>query len=172
MTLVVFQDRQHIAAGSQLLLHCGNKAGQLTLDLLAAFCNHFICLTALLEVKQYRQQHHDGREQREDQQTRNDRQQRGGRLENGIGQVDLRRHIHAGSTQRALHAVTLVLIHTDEVGDLDGPAKEDRVQRLHPLFLGSPCGQEGLLRGETGQLQNVCQNEEQTRGNGHAEKEQ
>ena len=44
-----------------------------------------------------------------------------------------------------------------------GPAKEDRVQRLHPLFLGSPCGQEGLLRGETGQLQNVCQNEEQTR---------
>ena len=68
--------------------------------------------------------------------------------------------------------MTLVLIHTDEVGDLDGPVKEDRVQRLHPLFLGSPCGQEGLLRGETGQLQNIRQNEEQTRGNSHAEKEQ
>ena len=172
MTLIVLQDRQHIATCAQFLLHCGNKAGQLSLDLLAAFCNHFICLTALLEVKQYRQQHHDGREQRKNQKTRNDRQQRGGRLEDGIGQVDLRRHIHSGSTQRALHAVTLVLIHTDILGELDGPAKEDRVQRLHPLFLGSPCGQEGLLRGEAGQLQNVCQNEEKARGNGHAEKEQ
>ena len=88
----------------------------------------FLRLAALLEVKQYRQQHHDGREQREDQQTRNDRQQRGGRLEDGIGQIDLRRHIHAGSTQRALHAVTLVLVHSDKLGELDGPAKEDRVQ--------------------------------------------
>ena len=128
VTLVVFQDRQHIAAGSQLLLHCGNKAGQLTFDLLAAFGDLFLRLAALLEVKQYRQQHHDGREQREDQQTRNDRQQRGGRLEDGIGQIDLRRHIHAGSTQRALHAVTLVLVHSDKLGELDGPAKEDRVQ--------------------------------------------
>ena len=68
--------------------------------------------------------------------------------------------------------MSLVFIHSDILGELDGPAKEDRVQRLHPLFLGSPCGQEGLLRGETGQLQNVRQNEEQTRGNGHAEKEQ
>ena len=66
----------------------------------------------------------------------------------------------------------LVFIHSDILGELDSPAKEDRVQRLHPLFLGSSCGQEGLLRGKTGQLQNVCQNEEQTRGNGHAEKEQ
>ena len=172
MTLIVFKDRQHIAAGSQLLLHCGNKAGQLSLDLLAAFGDLFLRLAALLEVKQYRQQHHDGREQREDQQTRNDRQQRGGRLEDGIGQVDLRRHIHAGSTQRALHAMTLVLVHTDEVRELDGPAKEDRVQRLHPLFLGSPCGQKCLLRGKAGQLQDIRQDEEQTRGNGHAEKEQ
>ena len=172
MTLVVFQDRQHIAAGSQLLLHCGNKAGQLSLDLLAAFCNHFLCLAALLEVKQYRQQHHDGREQGEDQQTRNDRQQRGGGLEDGIGQIDLRRHIHAGSTQRAFHAVTLVLIHADEVGELDSPAKEEGSQRLHPLFLGSPCRQECLFCGETGQLQNIRQNEEQTCGNGHTEKEQ
>ena len=171
MTLVVFQDRQHIAAGSQLLLHCGNKAGQLTFDLLAAFGDLFLRLAALLEVKQYRQQHHDGREQRKDQQTRNDRQQRGGRLEDGIGQIDLRRHIHSGSTQRALHAVTLVLIHADEVGELDGPAKEEGVQRPHPLFLGSPCGQKCLLRGEAGQLQNIRQNEEQSRGNGHAEKE-
>ena len=172
VSLIVLQDRQHVAAGSQLLLHCGNKAGQLTLDLLAAFGDLFLRLAALLEVKQYRQQHHDGREQREDQQTRNDRQQCGGRLEDGIGQVDLRRHIHAGSTQRALHAMTLVLVHTDEVGELDSPAKEDRVQRLHPLFLGSPCGQKCLLRGEAGQLQNIRQNEEQTCGNGHAEKEQ
>ena len=172
VSLIVLQDRQHVAAGSQFLLHCGNKAGQLPLNLLTAFCNHFLCLAALLEVKQYRQQHHDGREQREDQQTRNDRQQRGGRLENGIGQVDLRRHIHAGSTQRAFHAVTLVLVHTDEVRELDSPAKEEGVQRLHSLFLGSPCGQERLLRGETGQLQNIRQNEEQTCGNGHTEKEQ
>ena len=171
VSLIVLQDRQHIAAGSQFLLHCGDKAGQLTLDLLAAFGDLFLRLAALLEVKQYRQQHHDGREQREDQKTRNDRQQRGGRLEDGIGQVDLRRHVHAGSTQRALHAMTLVLVHSDKLGELDGPAKEDCVQRLHPLFLGSPCGQEGLLRGETGQLQNVRQDEEQSRGNGHAEKE-
>ena len=67
--------------------------------------------------------------------------------------------------------MTLVLIHADEVRELDGPAKEDGVQRLHPLFLGSPCGQKCLLRGEAGQLQNIRQNEEQTRGNGHAEKE-
>ena len=160
MTLVIFKDRQHVAACVQFLLHCGNKAGQLSLDLLAAFGDLFLRLAALLEVKQYRQQHHDGREQRKDQQTRNDRQQRGGRLEDGIGQVDLRRHVHAGSTQRALHAVTLVLIHADILGELDGPAKEEGVQRPHPLFLGSPCGQEGLLRGEAGQLQNVCQNEE------------
>ena len=160
VSLVVFKDRQHVAACAQFLLHCGNKAGQLTLDLLAAFGDLFLRLAALLEVKQYRQQHHDGREQREDHQARNDRQQCGGRLEDGIGQVDLRRHVHAGSTQRALHAVTLVLIHTDILGELDGPAKEDGIQRLHPLFLGSPCGQECLLRGKAGQLQNVCQNEE------------
>ena len=172
MSLIVLQDRQHVAAGSQFLLHCGNKAGQLPLNLLTAFCNHFLCLAALLEVKQYRQQHHDGREQREDQQTRNDRQQRGGRLENGIGQVDLRRHIHAGSIERALQPMPLVFIHSDIPGELDSPAKEEGVQRLHPLFLGSPCGQERLLRGETGQLQNICQNEEQTCGNGHTEKEQ
>ena len=172
VSLVVLQDRQHIAAGAQFLLHCGNKAGQFTLDLLAAFGDLFLRLTALLEVKQYRQQHHDGREQRKNQKTRNDCQQRGGRLEDGIGQIDLRRHIHAGSTQRALHAMTLVFIHSDKLGELDGPAKEDRVQRLHPLFLRSPCGQEGLLRGETGQLQNVRQDEEQSRGNSHAEKEQ
>ena len=170
MTLVVFQDRQHIAAGAQLLLHCGNKAGQLTLDLLAAFGDLFLRLAALLEVKQYRQQHHDGREQREDQQTRNDCQQCGGRLEDGIGQVDLRRHIHAGSTQRALHAVALVLVHADKLGELNGPTKEERVQRLHPLFLCPPCGEKRLFRGETGQLQNVCQNEEQARGNGDVEK--
>ena len=94
------------------------------------------------------------------------------RLEDGIGQVDLRRHVHAGSTQRALQPMPLVFIHSDILGELDGPAKEDRVQRLHPLFLGSPCGEKCLLRGEAGQLQNVCQNEEQSRGNGHAEKEQ
>ena len=172
MSLIVFKDRQHIAAGSQLLLHCGNKAGQLTLDLLAAFGDLFLRLAAFLEVKQYRQQHHDGREQRKNKQARNNRQQHSNGFENGIGQVDLRRHIHAGSTQRAFHAVTLVLVHTDEVRELDSPAKEDGVQRLHPLFLGSPCGQERLLRGETGQLQNVRQDEEQSRGNGHAEKEQ
>ena len=51
-------------------------------------------------------------------------------------------------------------------------AKEEGVQRLHPRFLGPPCGQERLLRGETGQLQNICQDEEQSRGNSHAEKEQ
>ena len=140
MSLIVLQDRQHVAAGSQLLLHCGNKAGQLSLDLLAAFGDLFLRLAAFLEVKQYRQQHHDGREQRKNKQARNNRQQRGGRLEDGIGQIDLRRHIHAGGTQRALHAVTLVLIHADKLGELDSPAKEDRVQRLHPLFLGSPCG--------------------------------
>ena len=66
----------------------------------------------------------------------------------------------------------LVFIHSDILGELDSPAKEEGVQRLHPLFLGSPCGQERLLRGETGQLQNIRQNEEQTRGNGHTEKEQ
>ena len=126
--LVVFKDRQHVAAGSQFLLHCGNKAGQLTLDLLAAFCNHFLRLAALLEVKQYRQQHHDGREQRKNQKTRNDCQQRSGRLEDGIDQIDLRRHVHAGGTQRALHAVTLVLIHTDKLGEPDSPAKEEGVQ--------------------------------------------
>ena len=66
----------------------------------------------------------------------------------------------------------LVFIHSDILGELDSPAKEEGVQRLHPRFLGSPCGQEHLLRGETGQLQNICQDEEQSRGNSHAEKEQ
>ena len=68
--------------------------------------------------------------------------------------------------------MTLVLVHSDKLGELDSPAKEESIQRLHPLFLGSPCGQECLLRGEAGQLQDIRQDEEQTRGNGHAEKEQ
>ena len=54
VSLIVFKDRQHVAACVQFLLHCGNKAGQLTLDLLAAFCKHFLRLAALLEVKQRR----------------------------------------------------------------------------------------------------------------------
>ena len=66
----------------------------------------------------------------------------------------------------------LVFIHSDILGELDSPAKEEGVQRLHPLFLGSPCRQECLFCGETGQLQNIRQNEEQTCGNGHTEKEQ
>ena len=170
MTLIVLQDRQDITAGTQLLLHRRYETGQFALDLLSALGDLLLRLATLFEVEQNRQQHHDGREQGENKQARNNRQQHSSGFENGICRVNLRRHVHASSTQRALHAVTLVLIHTDEVGKLDSPAKEESVQRLHPLFLCPPCGEKRLLRGKTGQLQDVCQNEEQASSNGDAEK--
>ncbi|MPM79037.1 hypothetical protein SDC9_126053 [bioreactor metagenome] len=145
MILIVFEDRQHITAGGQLLLDGGHKARQLRFNLVAALRYLFLRLAGFLEIGQNGKHHDHQRQQRKYNQARDRQQKHGAGLDDGVSRVDLRRHVHTCRVQFPRYMRPFILVHADMLRKLDGPAEEQRIQRLHPLMLCLACRQQGLL---------------------------
>ena len=171
MLLVVLQNTQDIPAGGQFLMDGRHKARQFTLHQFHSGLAQFIRPTALLEVSEQRQYYHQWCQDGQDQEARDDPQQDETGLQNGVSRKDLGGHIQSCGSQLRFQPSAFVGIQADQRSQLQRPSQDERLHRFHKTALLASCGDEGTLRCQPGDLQQVRQNEIQSGSQGGAEQE-
>ena len=171
MFLVVFQNPQHIPAGSQLLMDGGDEPGQLAFDQFHSGLDQLVSTAALLEPGQNGQHHDEGAQDGQDQQARDDAEQDEAGLQDRISRVDLGRHIQPCRRELALQPAVFVFVHSDQRRQLQRPAEDQRLQSFDQAPLAPSGRDERPFRGQSGNLQKVGKDKIQSGGQRGPEQE-
>ena len=142
----------------------GDEPGQFALDQLHSGLDQLVSPAALLEPGQNGQHHDEGTQDGQDQQARDDAEQDEAGFQNGVGRVDLGRHIQPRRRELALQPAVFVFVHSNQRGQLQRPAEDQRLQSFDQAPLPPSGGDERPFRGQSGNLQKVGEDEIQSGG--------
>ena len=110
ISLVGFQDVQHITGCPEFLFNGVYKSGQLGFDFFPALLNDLVRSFLFFEVNCHRQKHNDRRKDRENQKSRDNQQSNQPSLYPGRRNIGFRGHFNFSGFQLRLQLLPLIVV--------------------------------------------------------------
>ena len=127
VSLVGFQDVQHITGCPEFLFNGVYKSGQLGFDFFPALLNDLVRSFLLFEVNCHRQKHNDRRKDRENQKGRNYQQSNQTSLYPGRRNIGFRGHFNFGGFQLCLQLLPLIAVQMYQRREPCGHIEQDSI---------------------------------------------
>ena len=143
ISLVGFQDVQHITGCPEFLFNGVYKSGQLGFDSFPALLNDLVRSFLFFEVNCHRQKHNDRRKDRENQKGRNYQQSNQTSLYPGRRNIGFRGHFNFGGFQLCLQLLPLIAVQMYQRREPCSHIEQDSVDAA---FLGLPSTRYGQNR--------------------------
>ena len=143
ISLVGFQDVQHITGCPEFLFNGVYKSGQLGFDFFPALLNDLVRSFLLFEVNCHRQKHNDRRKDRENQKGRDNQQSNQPSLYPGRRNIGFRGHFNFSGFQLRLQLLPLIVV---QMYQWRKPRRHIEQDSVDAAFLGLPSARYGQNR--------------------------